>query len=460
MVGATLALVPLRVQAQEVPGSTQEPAAVPPPAQLPPPAVLDPKPQLPEVDPTIDPESLLERPEAVVWLKDGGRTSGLLIERTEAHVVLGAGEVRTTFAADQIARVEVLPTILERYLSQRALIEDTNLEQRVDLARWVYAKGRIDLALRELESILASEPNYAPAKELRELAKLQQRLTREAEAKRQRDGGGGRAPKSPPPKIAPDKPNRPDPVPLLTPEQVNLIKVYEVDLRDPPRLAVAQSTITDLLRAYADNPLIPLTQEGRDALYRKSAAEILDLMFQLRARDFYGRVSVRDQPRAMQNFRDDVHRTWLMNRCATAGCHGGADAGKLRFATQAPNSEATFFTNFLIIDRFKTRDGRRLINTDDPARSPLLHYGLRRELSLAPHPAVPVRDGKGDRWQAMFQSADDPSFQQGVDWILSLSRPRADYPIEYPPKPPSPPAALVPPAPSAKPATRPNTDPR
>lgn len=400
-----------------------------------------------------------------MWLKNGGRTSGLLIERNEAHVILGAGEVRTTFPADQIVRVEVLPTILERYLSQRAMIEDSNLEQRVDLARWVYAKGRIDLALRELESILSSEPNFAPAKELRDLAKLQQRLTREAEAKRQA-GGGARAPKSPPAKPAPEKSNRPDAVPLLTPEQVNLMKVYEVDLRDPPRLAVAQSTITDLLRAYADNPLIPLTQEGRDALYRKSAAEILDLMFQLRARDFYGRVAVRDQPRAMQAFRDNVHRTWLLNRCATAGCHGGPDAGKLRFATQAPNSEATFFTNFLIIDRFKTKDGRRLLNTDDPARSPLMHYGLRRDLSLAPHPVVPVRDGKGDRWQPMFQSAEDPSFQQAVDWILTLSRPRADYPIEYPPKPPVPPVSPTPPAaapPSsapAKPATRPNTSPR
>src|SRR5690606_2370495 len=69
--------------------------------------------------------------------------------------------------------------------------------------------------------------------------------------------------------------------PLLTPEQIALMKVYEVDLKKSPRIVIRRETIDRLLDQYRSHPLTPVTQEGREAIYRWTPREILDLMFRV-----------------------------------------------------------------------------------------------------------------------------------------------------------------------------------
>lgn len=401
------------------PGPSPKPEPSPQPEPPPDPARSDPGGPGNPADTAPTGEAM---PECVLVLRDGRRLTGLLVERGPLRVTLRMGGIDVTYPAEQVERVEVLPPVIERYREMRQAIHDRDSERLLLLAEWLRARGQLDVALLEIEHVLGYDPGNAEARRLHLLVTEQRRL-------RQTDGSGAAG--------GPGATARPprEPFPLLTPEQINLIKVFEVDLRDPPRMVIPRDTITRLLEMHAGDPLLPTTQEGRDLLYRQRPEKILGLMFRLRARPLYGEVRVLDHPESMARFRDDVHRGWLLNSCATTRCHGGTQAGRLRLNNTRPNSDATVYTNFLILERFVLSGegaGTRLINHDEPARSPLLHMGLRRDESLWPHPPA-LTSGRSDAWHAVFRSADDQRFRQAVEWINSLYRPRPEYPIEYVP---------------------------
>jgi len=96
------------------------------------------------------------------------------------------------------------------------------------------------------------------------------------------------------------------------------------------------------------------------------------------------------------------------------------------------NSDATIYTNLLILERFKLRDGTPLINYDKPEDSPLLQMALPRESSIYPHPEVTSRSGRRNAPE-QFRSTEDVQFQRALDWIRAMYQPRPDYPIDYAP---------------------------
>jgi hypothetical protein len=128
----------------------------------------------------------------------------------------------------------------------------------------------------------------------------------------------------------------------------------------------------------------------------------------------------------MKLFRDHVHAAWLVNNCATTRCHGGSAAGRLQLSNWRATSEESVYTNFLILERFKTEDGDSLINYEEAERSVLLQMGLPREDARTPHPAVPG-------WSPVFRTRENRRFKQALEWIGAMYRPRPDYPIEYVP---------------------------
>ncbi|MGE3108335.1 MAG: hypothetical protein AB7G11_11875 [Phycisphaerales bacterium] len=400
----------------------------PPPPKTPPPKD-EPKSDPPVDPPKDDPDKPSDRggSEVVIYLVGGNRVSGILVsERPDALVVRIAG-IETTFKSDLIERYEVLKPILERYREMRASIGD-DPDNIAILAEWLRSREQLDLALEEVSRLLRLEPNHVEGRRLKILIESQIALRNK--------------PKSP----AGPLPARPDPdakrdadphFPLLTDAQINTLKVFEIDLDDPPRVSIKRDTITKLIQQHGDSPHMPTTQEGRDALYRQTPTAILDLMFRVRARDLYSEVQVADQPRSMRAFRDDVHAAWLTNACATTQCHGGQEAGRLALYPYRPRSDATVYTNFLILDRFRLDDGSALINYDDPARSPLLQIAVNRKHSTFPHPEAPRGQSGRDGFKPVFDDARDPGFRKAVNWIKSMYRPHPDYPIEYQPPAPS-----------------------
>ncbi len=348
-------------------------------------------------------------------------------ERFEAQFVSDDGKslrvriagIVVSIVRESVERLVVLDPPLDRYRQMRALIADSDLDRLVLLAQWLQRRRLYAEAVRELEHVLGRDPTHGEAI----------RLHREVEQQAALAGRTRQEPENPPaPTERPPAPTRPRPgdFPLLSPEQINLMKVYEVDLSNPPRLVIGRETIQRLLTQYADDPLIPATRDGRARFMSKPPQEILDLMFRLRARDLYAEVQVLDQPESMRLFRDHVHAAWLVNTCATTRCHGGSQAGRLQLTNYRPTSDASVYTNFLILERFVTKDGQRLINYEEPEKSVLLQMSLPRDDSSAPHPDVPG-------WRPAFRNRNERRFEQAVEWIRSMYRPRPEFPIEYSP---------------------------
>jgi hypothetical protein len=431
---------------------TGAPASEPTPDAVSPPSEGPSQTSAPNAPGPIAPDA---EPEAVVLMRDGQQWNGFLVSQDDEKVLLRIAGIPTRIDRPQIQAVQILPPIVTRYRQMREAISDDDGDRIVLLCEWLRVRGKLDLALAELERLLERQPTHIEGRRLKLLITSQrdmERRTRERRAAEEAARAKVATPQTP--NAAPgDQPepapggSAPGPVPdlpTLTPDEINLIRVYEIDLKDSPRLLIDRETITTLLEQHAGDPLIPASPEGRQLFYQAPPQQVLDVMFRIQARSLYPRVRVLGDPKPLKLFRDHVHRTLIMNACATSQCHGGSEAGRLQFITKRPQSDATVYTNFLILERFRTKEGRPLVNYDRPQASPLLQMGLPRDRSSFQHPVVPTPRGKGDAWRPFFRTTEDERFLRALEWVSSMYRPRPSYPINY--DPPGQPAGVAKPA--------------
>jgi hypothetical protein len=347
------------------------------------------------------------------------KVEGVLVEQRPGAIVVRIGGIDVTVRPSELDRMVRLPSVAERFRQMRGVLRDNDVRGRIALARWARDRGLFDDAIVMIDEALEIEPTNGEALALRPILEQLRALD---ERKRARDAA---APDRKPQEQSPDiRAMRILDFPLLSPEEVNLIKVYEVDIADPPRMVVNRDTIDALLQRYAGSPGIPTTRAGREAFRRLPPADILQTMFRLGARELYPEVEVIGNPVSMNQFRDAVHAGWLINACATTRCHGGNAAGRLQLFNRKATNERSFYTNFLILDRYRLETGRPLIDYDAPDRSVLLHMGLAQDDALWPHPEV-------DGWKPVFRDRRARNFRRAVEWISSMYKPRPDYPITY-----------------------------
>jgi len=446
-VAYALAAVPSALVMSQAGGAGGGAEKVPPQPTTEPATTADPGAEVGADDP--------DEAEADLVLKDGRQVSGAILARTPDHIILRINGIATPFPAEDIVSTDEKAPVSQRYREMRAAIDDSDIEQRIRLVEWLRGRRKYTLALNEVTGVLAREADNPEALRLQNWLNEQLKLRRAAQAKA---SGKGKADGA-----------KEVPFLLLNAAEINLMRVYEVELGDPPRMFVEPEGIKKLIETYAGSPLIPATNAGREGLYRKRPAQILELMFKLQARELYGMVQIQEDPASIKQFRERVHGTWLMNACATSQCHGGEEAGRFWLAAKRPNTDPntdpTVYTNLLILDRFRVAAGRGaaggaakpderggekpdgkldgkadgrpgvgipLIDYDDPAKSPLLQMGLPRTRSLYPHPEVGGRLGLRG-FSPVFQTMDDRRFEDAVEWIRGMYRPRPQYPIEYTP---------------------------
>ncbi len=371
-------------------------------------------------------------PEVTLILKDTQQVTGLRVDVTTEDVVLLINGIRVPYPMDEIARIHVHEPVMKRYESMRAAVGD-NPAQILQLARWLRDRERYDLAVQEAKRAAALDPSDPAASQL--VTELIAVAALKAKSRAgDREGRAGRSRRT--------RPERPE-YPLLTDEQVALIKVYEVRLENPPRMLIERETITKLFESHADSSLIPATQTGRDAMYRWAPDRVLDLMFRLRARELYREVRILDELPAMVTFRDQINRGWLTSGCATDRCHGGREAGRFWLYNQNTNVVRGAYTNYLVLERFRVGDeSLPLLNFEDPEESVLIQYALPREETAMPHPVVPHEVSGRDTWRPVFRSRRDRRMKRVIDWIDSMYSPHPEYPVEF--EPPEPPPVPVP----------------
>lgn len=364
--------------------------------------------------------------EAVVYFKDGRQLTGFLVSRDDKKTVLRIEGINTTLEEELIEKVDVLPPILERYQKLRAAIQDDDIERRLLLVEWLVNRRQYEIATGEIEGILKIAPENTQAKKLKVM--LEQQIAVDKAAAELKAKGI-----KPPKGDGTTESGRKPAFSLIEPEDVNLIRVFQVNLNDPPKMSVPREVVEEIIKKYADRPEIPASEDGRQALYRKRPNQILRLLFELKARELYGMVKVQEDPASMKLFRDNVWGGWVKNACSSTRCHGGEEAGRLWLSNTKANSDRTIYTNYLIMHRFKLPDGTPLIDFEKPAESPLLQMALERNASRRPHPRVEavVRTGQ-EPFKPVFDSPLDRRFQETVEWIKSMYVPEGrDYPVKY-----------------------------
>lgn len=367
--------------------------------------------------------------ECVITLISGRKITGELIRQDSLIVVVGINGIETTFQRTRIASVSILPPIEQRYRDLRSAIEDHDIESRLTLVEWLRARRAYTLARNELESILQLEPQNPRAKLLYNWLTEHDKLN--TSPPKQRPNAQESDPATPS-QSSTDQSDESTTVANttaiipLTPEQINLIRVFEIDLRNPPKIRVPEETLRTLMLRKPD--AFSPNKDERDTIFKLPEIDKLKLLFTHKARDLYSQVVVLEDPAAIKNFKVDVHaqRGWLINACASTRCHGGTEAGRFQLLNTRANSDQTAYTNLYIIEQFKLADGSPLINFEAPQSSPLLQMAMVQKNSLYPHPPIPQgRPGPGFR--PIFRSTRDRKYQDAIEWIRSMYQPRPNY---------------------------------
>ena len=390
----------------------------------------------------------------LVQLRDGTVVRGEIIRDTLEEVEFKVDTVQGKLPRSQVYRVVLEMDFDARYARIKASISPEEHGRRLGLARWLTDQGRLDLAITELEALLRDADIEEARDMLRDVnarVKLAQavEVNKRSRAKPAPEAGNtastpgtapGADPATGPARTGDSKgtataeaPKGPPtsremlPKDLLSNADVNLVRVYEIDFKDPPRMTVSPEGVRQLILRYGSSALVPADSQARNALYSKSGTELAHLLFDLKARDLYGYIEVDEDPASIAKFRTRVHNSWLIGNCATSRCHGGVDAGRFFLYTGNAKDQRIRYTNLLTLLNFKV-DGKPMVNFEDPPNSLLIQYALPRTTARYPHPDV-----KG--WKPVFGNSTPQLMQDTLDWIRSMYQPRPEYPVKYiPPK--------------------------
>ena len=386
----------------------------------------------------------------LVQLRDGTVVRGEIIRDTLEEVEFKVDTVQGKLPRSQVYRVVLEMDFDARYARIKASISPEEHGRRLGLARWLTDQGRLDLAITELEALLRDADIEEARDMLRDVnarVKLAQavEVNKRSRAKPAPEAGNtapkpgtapGADPATDPARTGDSKgtataeaPKGPPtsremlPKDLLSNADVNLVRVYEIDFKDPPRMTVSPEGVRQLILRYGSSALVPADSQARNALYSKSGTELAHLLFDLKARDLYGYIEVDEDPASIAKFRTRVHNSWLIGNCATSRCHGGLDAGRFFLYTGNAKDQRIRYTNLLTLLNFKV-DGKPMVNFEDPPNSLLIQYALPRTTARYPHPDV-----KG--WKPIFGNSTPQLMQDTLDWIRSMYQPRPEYPVKY-----------------------------
>jgi len=355
--------------------------------------------------------------EAVVTTLDGRTLTGELLSQDEATVILMISGIKTPIPRRSIQEMELKPEPREQYRQMRAELENDDLDGRYRLAYTMYEKKWFALSMAELNALEREFPDSDKVRALKTV--VQSRLDRANESSNRRTPTATTTNSNADINVVTEAPDENQ---LLTQEQINLIRVYEADLEAQPKITLTPETIEKLFETYASDDRLAKDQR---AFRKLPGYEQLNILFDLQARELYGDVIIRQDSPAIKAFRSQLHQRYVLNYCATSGCHGDKSPGGLFLFRAQPNKDETVYTNFYILNQMQKSQGA-MIDRDEPRRSLLLQYGLKRDAAATAHPDVPG-------WRPQFLKEDDPRFAAYVDVINQLWKPAPEYGISYRP---------------------------
>lgn len=369
-----------------------------------------------------------------IELADGRTITGEFVTETEDQITLRLSGRETRFDKAEVVSQEMLESLTQQFNARRAEIKQGEHDKRYELARWVYDHKTPEgwkLAKRELDSLTADAPDNQQAKLL--LGVVVERLRAEAAKENDRTERTNRADRDgrPNARRRPDAAQPTDPEDeesrLISAEDANVIKVMEINLNTRPTVRVSSEAVDKLFKDHRNDPALErfLDRDGKTRFSSLQDHVQLGYIFRVGARDLYPLVKVKDEPKALQDFRTKITARYLVPKCGQ--CHSEDKDTSFTIITENARREDVAYTNFMTL-HLAEADGRRLIDRDrdDTSQSLLIQYGLRPEDAVFPHPEV-------EGLRPALRNTRDPLYRELVNWIQSLYAPTPDYPIKFRP---------------------------
>lgn len=350
--------------------------------------------------------------DGIVYMRDGSSLDALILADDYEQVLVQIEGIEHELPRKQVLEVEIKPDFETFLKAIRQQIQPDNLEARIEIAQLMTQRGLLKRARAELVEVLTFD-DHPKAKQLIDLL--------DAKIALQTSSTGAPLPLGPKNDRTVGLPKR-----QLTGDDVNIIRVFEIDFMRPPKVNVTKDTIDSLIAAYATHPAIPTATREREALHGLSEIEQVKLIFDAKAREFYSEITVESEPYSLSLFRMHVHNAWLIRNCATSACHGGQNAGKFYLHRADTNDPRTIYENLLILERLNLDGQHRLINYEDPEMSLIIQHALPASESRVPHPPVPGYD-------AVFPAGGGRMKRETIRWINAMYRPRPKYPLDFVP---------------------------
>ena len=367
---------------------------------------------------------------AVIYRRDGGSLQVQLVSDDFDAVRYLIGTAPRSMPRSEVYRVGLVRTFDERYAALKKSIAPDDAVRRLAFCDWLVSEKKYALARTELVALVA-DTKLPEAVTLLDRVEAQLTLinakSKKKPAKSETDPAPAEAATN----------TRGLPTRILTADEMNLIRVYELDFNNPPRIVIEPADAKAFLEEFSSSPRIPPDAPSRNALIEGDPMKLVRLAFELKARDFYPKIRVVGEPATLNLFRRNVHDGWLIANCATSHCHGGADAGKFFLFNENHADARVRYTNLLNLLMGSSKE-LPLIDFADPTRSILIQYALPVDEAATPHPTV-------NGWRPVFgRKLNQEKLANTLSWIRSMYQPRPVYPIEYQPPDLRPPAPATP----------------
>jgi len=351
----------------------------------------------------------------VVVTRDGREIVGEVTRLGDAYQIqmkTTAGLATVSVPADQVVSVKDYVDPKSEYEERLAKIDPNSARDHLDLGRWAYDKELYEIARKECEAALKINKDL-------ETASLVLRLV---EAKLRQ-----------PPPTGTTKPGTTgesgiQPEWLLSDDDISHIRLEELKRSDVVQVQFRNRLLDRFLEgmkgkgAFADDP------QAKDKFMALSPMRKMLFILENTDRDDSATkddIVIKSDPRFMVTFRD---RVWpiVSRSCGSLNCHGGAKGeGGFKVFNISGKNEKVDYTNYVLIDGFVDKDGRRMLSRDDPESSLLLQYSLPANLAQVRH---------STKIDPVFNSRDAVGYKAIYDWIDSLAKPRhPNYRLHYKP---------------------------
>jgi len=383
-----------------------------------------------------------------VTLKDGRKITGEVTKTDDGYQIKRKYGV-VVVSKDQVVSIEDVTTPQEQYRQRLAKIDRKSPQDHYELGRWAFRTGLLEIARNELEAALKLKGDYERAKLL--LRRVEARI--EADSKKTPKTVATGPTTGPAGPVTGKVVLRPEW--LVGQEDIYRIRLEELRENDKATIVFRNDVIKRFIKMMRG------VGDFRDRGFEKrfQAASRLDKVRYIRQNvdrdnsEIKDDIIIKSDPAFMMDFRTKIWPT-VARYCATAACHGGTKPrGGFKLFNVAGKNEKIDYTNFLILDGFTTKQGRRMIDRNNREESLLLQCGLPEELAKFKHPhkiTTPYADRKSANYVRVLQ------------WIRSLEGGlHPSYRVKY-----TPPFGMklnfggssVLDIPEPEPATRPTTD--